>query len=114
VWETGCRPNELFRVESRHVDETNKLWTFLVKESKGKKKNRVVHLSDVAWEITKRLKGAYPTGPLFRNAAGTPWDKDTVNRRFLRKKKALGRKLCLYHLRHSFCQRLLLEGTDVL
>ena len=114
VWESGCRPQELFAVEARHVDLANKRWTFKIKESKGKRRARHVYLSDKALEITKRLMEAHPVGPLFRNADGEPWNKDTVNRRFVRKKKALGRKLCLYHIRHSFCQRMLLEGKDLL
>lgn len=114
AWETGARPNELFRVEARHVDLENKRWTFQVKESKGKRKARHVYLSSGALEITARLMARHPTGPLLRNAAGEPWTKDTVNRRFLRKKKALGRKLCLYDLRHAFCQRMLLAGKDLL
>jgi integrase len=114
AWDTGARPNELFTVEARHVDAANKRWVFKIKESKGKKRARNVYLSDRAMEITTRLMAANPEGPLLRNADGEVWTKDTVNRRFLRKKKALGRKLCLYHIRHSFCQRLLLEGKDIL
>ncbi len=111
-WETGCRPQELMRVEARHVDLANSRWVFKLKESKGKKFTRIVYLTDRATEITRRLAAAHPTGPLFRNATGTPWDKNTINRRLFRKKKALGRKLCLYHIRHSFAQRMLLSGVD--
>jgi integrase len=114
AWETGARPSELFMVEAHHVDLVNKRWVFKIKESKGKKKARYVYLSDKAMEITARLMETYPSGPLLRNEDGTAWMKDTVNTRFVRKKKALGRKLCLYHIRHSFCQRLLLEGKDLL
>ena len=57
--------------------------------SKGKRKPRIVYLSDAALEVTARLAKAYPTGKLFRNRDGQPWDKDTVSRRFARKKKKL-------------------------
>jgi integrase len=113
-WETGCRPQEMMRVEARHVDLTNARWVFRLKESKGKKFTRIVYLTERAAEITRRLVSEHPTGPLFRNADGEPWDKNAINRRFHRKKKALGRKLCLYHIRHSFATRMLLAGVDAL
>jgi integrase len=114
VWETGCRPQEMMAVEACHVDLANNRWVFKIKESKGKKVSRIVYLTDRAAAITRRLVEQYPTGKLFRNADGEPWDKDAINRRFLRKKKALGRKLCLYNIRHSFAQRMLLAGVDAL
>jgi integrase len=113
-WETGCRPQEMMKVEARHVDLANNRWVFRLKESKGKKFTRIVYLSDRAAEITRRLVAEHPTGTLFRNADGEPWDKNAINRRFHRKKKALGRKLCLYHIRHSFATRMLLSGVDAI
>jgi integrase len=112
AWETGCRPQELFQVEARHVDLGGKRWLFTLQGSKGKKKHRVVYLSDAALEVTKRLVDRYPSGPLFRNADGGRWDKETVGRRFARKRKKVGKRYCLYGFRHSFAQRLLLAGED--
>jgi integrase len=37
--ETGCRPQEIRRVEARHLDRKDKCWVFPIEESKGKKKN---------------------------------------------------------------------------
>jgi len=113
-WESGCRPQEIMNVEARHVDLANDRWVFKVRESKGKKFTRIVYLTGRAVEITRRLAAQHPTGKLFRNAAGQPWDKDAISRRFHRKKKALGRKLCLYHFRHSFATRMLLAGVDAI
>jgi integrase len=113
-WESGCRPQEMMRVEARHVDLAHNRWVFRLKESKGKQFTRIVYLTDRAAEITRRLAGEHPTGKLFRNADGEPWDKNAINRRFHRKKKALGRKLCLYHIRHSFATRMLLAGVDAI
>jgi len=44
AFETGCRPQEILRVEASHVDLTNERWVFKVKESKGK--NASGRLSD--------------------------------------------------------------------
>ena len=101
-------------MEARHVDLANNRWVFKVKESKGKRFTRIVYLTDQAAEITRRLAGEHPTGKLFCNADGEPWDKNAINRRFHRKKKAIGRKLCLYHIRHSFATRMLLAGVDAI
>lgn len=79
TWETGCRPQESLRVEARHVDVEFKRWVFHRSESKMKRISRVVYLTDRALEITRRLMLANPTGPLFRNSAGTPWSTDAVN-----------------------------------
>lgn len=79
TWETGCRPQELLRVEARHVDARNQRWVFPQKESKGKRAPRIVYLSEKALEITARLVAVYPTGPLFRNSNGKRWSTDAVN-----------------------------------
>jgi integrase len=112
AWETGCRPQELFAVEARNLDVPGKRWVFKIKDSKGKRKSRIVYLSDAALEVSARLARQHPTGKLFRNRDGQPWDKESVGRRFARKKKTLGKRYCLYSFRHSFAQRKLLEGID--
>src|SRR5262249_12761121 len=43
-WETGCRPQEIMRVEARHVDLAGRRWVFGKKEAKGKKRIRIVYL----------------------------------------------------------------------
>lgn len=114
AWETGCRPQELVRVEARHVDAANSRWVLPPGESKGKRSARIVYLSDAAAEITRRLCEANLSGPIFRNTDGVPWTAYAINLRFQRKAKRLGRKLCLYHFRHSFATRMLLSGVDAM
>jgi len=77
--ETGCRPQESLRVESRHVDLENSRWVFSQKEAKGKRWPRIVYLTDAALAITRRLMLKSPSGTLFRNSRGTPWTADAVN-----------------------------------
>jgi len=79
TWETGCRPQELLRVEARHVDLENQRWVFPKSEAKSRRMSRVVYLTDKALLTTKRLMLAHPTGPLFRNGTGKPWTTDAVN-----------------------------------
>src|SRR5262249_31734166 len=47
-WETGCRPQEIWRVEKRHLDGAGKRWVFPARESNGDKKIRIVYLTDLA------------------------------------------------------------------
>jgi integrase len=90
-WETGCRPQEALSVEARHVDAANGCWVFPVEESKGKKHQRIVYLTDAALAITRRRMLANPRGPLFRNTDGVPWSASSLNCRFARLRLALGR-----------------------
>ncbi len=46
--ETGCRPQEVRRVEARHFKRQDRCWEFPIAESKGKKDKRVVLLTDKA------------------------------------------------------------------
>lgn len=79
TWETGCRPQELLKVEARHVDQKHQRWVFHKSESKGKRISRVVYMSNDAMAICRRLCLAHPSGPLFRNTSGKPWTTDAVN-----------------------------------
>lgn len=114
AWECGPRPQEILRVEARHVDLKHKRWVFKASESKNKKKMRAVYMSDTAQEIVKRLVEQFPDGPIFRNTEGKPWTPWAVNCRFerLKGKERLGHKLCLYLYRHSWMTRMLKAGND--
>jgi integrase len=50
AWETGARPQEILRVEHRHVDIANRRWVFPPEEAKGGKNHRIVYLNDAAVE----------------------------------------------------------------
>ena len=109
-WETGCRPQEIWRVEKRHLSA--KRWVFPAKEAKGKRKIRVVYLTDLADEICRRLALKHPKGPLFRNSDGEPWTRHAASCVFLRMKKHLKKKYALVDFRHTFTTRSLKAGTD--
>jgi integrase len=85
---TGCRPYEARTVEAGNV--RGDTWLFAKVDSKGKKVNRLVMLTEVAQRITKRWVKKYPEGPIFRNMRGTPWTKDAIVNRFTRLSKKLG------------------------
>jgi integrase len=114
TWETGCRPQESLRVEARHVDGDKNRWIFPASEAKGGKSPRIVYLTPKAIEITLRLAAKHPVGPLFRNTDGAPWTPDACNCRFATLKKKLGVRYCLYALRHTWMNRMLMTGVDAL
>jgi integrase len=96
AWETGARPQELIRVEVRHVDLANARWVFPPAEAKGKTRHRIVYLNAEALSLTRTALKNINSGPLFRNRIGRPWDGYAVSCQFTRLKKRIGRRLCLY------------------
>ncbi|HEX3151161.1 MAG TPA: tyrosine-type recombinase/integrase [Gemmataceae bacterium] len=111
-WEVGCRPQEIWRVEKRHLDVSGSRWVFPAKEAKGKRKIRVVYLTEAALLVCMRLAKSFPTGPLFRNSDALPWNRHSVSCVFLRMKKRLRKKFALVDFRHTFATRSLQNGVD--
>jgi integrase len=110
---TGARPNEMTRFEARHLSGNR--FILPIAESKGRKRSRVVYLPTEAVEIVQRLVTQYPSGPLFRNRRGTPWDNNSIRCRFRRLKRVMKMpKLTATTLRHSYAHYRLTEGQDAL
>jgi integrase len=109
-WETGARPQELFGVQASYVDLPEARWIFPVKESKGKKTQRVVYLTDRALAITKKVLALGHDGFMLRNTDGEPWCMSSVSSRFQRIRDKIGTKYSLYAIRHSFCTFALAVG----
>ncbi len=79
TFESGCRPQEILRVEARHFDERNARWVMPVSEAKGKKRPRIVYLTAFALDVTRKLVAQFPEGKLFRNTRGKAWTTVSVN-----------------------------------
>jgi integrase len=82
LWETGCRVQEIRKVEAKHFLEAERCWVFPRKQSKGKRSPRTVYLNDIALAITKRCVAENPAGAVFRNSKGKPWSKNAIVLRF--------------------------------
>lgn len=92
AWHTGARPQETIRIEARHVDLSKRRIELPPKEAKGKKRYRIIYLNDHALELVRKRVSEYPTGPIFRNLRGNPWEAAAVNNRFCRLQQYLGRR----------------------
>jgi len=112
---SGARVQEMFRFEARYFEARESRIILPIKESKGRKKSRVIYLPDEAAKIVAKWAAEYPTGRMFRNTRGKPWNKNSINCRFKRLKKVMGNpKLNATVLRHSFAAHRLAEGQDSL
>jgi len=113
AWESGVRPQEIRIIQSRHIDFEQKRIVFPPKESKGKKRQRVIYLTDAGVEMLKPLAEQHPTGAVFRNSEGAAWTKDAINCAFCRLKKKIGRKLHLGAWRKGYTTEAIKNGVDV-
>lgn len=112
---TGARVEEMFKLTGRHYHKDKGEPRFVLnnKAAKGRKRSRVIFLSEDTDAIAKGRMGAYPRGHLFRNTKGKPWDKDSINNQIRRLKRLMDMpELRATTFRHCFCTRLLSQGVD--
>lgn len=102
IWLTGCRPQEARAIEASYIRPAEKIIVFPVKKSKGKRKARVIHLTDESFSILQKWASRFPTGPAFRNTDGNPWRANAFACRFQRLEKKTGIKLRMYDVRHQY------------
>lgn len=112
AWETGARPQELVRLEVRHVELAKSRWVFSPKEAKVKTRHRIIYLNAEAQRITRDRLDKIDGGAVFRNKYGRPWHPWAISCQFTRLQERIGRRLCLYVFRHSFATRMLTAGVD--
>ena len=93
AWETGARVQELRIIEARHLDFGQGRIVLPPKEAKGKRRHRVIYLTDRAMELARELATINPTGPILRNSEGKPWVKDSINCAFIRLRIAIGKRM---------------------
>jgi integrase len=113
---TGCRPGEVAAVTAANVDLRDGLWVLTEHKTEGKTgAARVVVLTPEVVELSKRLMALHPEGPLFRNADGRSWNRNSVRCRFrrVRKKLGLGGDLVAYLYRHAVATDLLEAGVGL-
>lgn len=108
MWLTGMRPQELVKIEARHLKDG--FIEFERKESKGKREERQIFLTDEAFKLCKKWAKRNPSGPIFRNTRGRPWTAFSFSCRFGVMKKTLGFKVAMYAIRHSYAHHAITKG----
>jgi integrase len=108
--ETGCRPKEARQLEARHLND--RCVILPAEEAKGKREPRVIHLTDRAYIIFRRLAMKHPKGPIFRLQSGL-WTAQLLSYRCKQLSKKLGFHFTPYSLRHSFITNAILQGVDI-
>lgn len=102
---TGCRPGEAARIEAAHLDREKGVAR--LPEHKTARKTyrpRIIPLVGRAAEIAEALAAARPTGPIFLNARGNPWERSAWRNRVHAARAAAGLdpRIVLYSFRHAW------------
>lgn len=100
----GARPQQIRNVTAENVHPSGQCWVFAKHKTADKiGKPLVVYLNPCLQTLTKILSANHPDGPLFRQANGKPWLKDTVAmrlRRLATKLEMVG--VVAYAYRHTY------------
>ncbi len=111
--ESGCRPREAATVEARWFKRNDRCWVFPKSDSEGKMENRVVPLTDRAFEICQSYALKHPEGPMFRTRLGTPWRRQALDSRCARLREKLKIHVTPYSVRHTFATDAIIRGVDL-
>jgi len=109
----GARPKQIREVTAGNV--FGNTWVFKKHKTRGKTgKPLVVYLPPCLAVLTAMLVRMHPTGPLFRQASGRPWSKDTIARRLLRLRRSinLDDQVIMYAYRHTYATNAMMAGLS--
>ncbi|MFN0019460.1 MAG: tyrosine-type recombinase/integrase [Pirellulaceae bacterium] len=114
--DTGCRPSEVARVTSTDVNLELGVWVLQQhKTAKKTGKPRIIYLSPAMMELSERQMAKYPTGPLFPNTRGKPFQRNAWRCRFRRlraKHSCLAGVVC-YTARSTYATTALENGVGI-
>jgi integrase len=110
-WETGCRPQEAWRLRPSHVEPRYRRCVIPICETKRNKSDRKIYCNDVVWKLVLKLK----ENPhfLFTNSVGTQWNKNNIGTRMETLAAHVGKRYALYDIRHTWITNRVKDGLDV-
>lgn len=115
--ETGCRPSEVARVTAADVNLDLGIWSFGEhKTAKKTRRARIVYLTPAMVELSRKLIGLYPEGPLFRGPRGKQaFSRQNIRCRFRRLRKKLPhlKHFVCYAARHTYATQALVNGVGI-
>jgi integrase len=91
-YDSGSRPQELKQLEARHLQLDRRRAVIPGEEAKGGRVRAIYFPTDRSQATIQRLAQEHPSGPLFRNNQGKPWNGFAVKLRFDRIQIAIGRQ----------------------
>ena len=89
-YDSGSRPQEIKRLEARHLQIDKQRAVIPGEEVKGGIPRAIYFPTDRCLAIIRRLAKEHPTGLLFQNSKGNPWTAFAVKLRFERIQIAIG------------------------
>jgi integrase len=112
---TGCRPDEAYRLEARHVNLAEGYWQISGKTTNATGQDRMIQFGGKAREVIERCMRERPTGPLLVGPTGARNNATTASKylRIARRKAGLGDHVTLKSLRHLFATDALAKGYSV-
>jgi integrase len=114
--ETGCRPGEITRLTADGVNLDVGTWTVVNKTRHATgDPTRTIHLTEAMVELSRRLIGENPVGPLFVNRRKNAWTRNAMAWRFgrLRRKLGIGPEATAYAFRHLYATDALERGVPI-
>lgn len=113
TFDTGARPQEIKRLEARHVDlEKQRALIPIEDDPKGGVARAIYFPTDRSLATIRRCMKEHPEGPILRNRLGNPWTGFAVKNAFEKLEEKTGKRYHHYALRHSFITRKLVAGVD--
>lgn len=111
-YDCGIRPQEVKKLEARHVQLQKK--RAISPTSEGKKETaRAFYIpTERSLAIIRRLMEDHPEGPIFLNCKGNPWTRSAVKCRFARLEEKLGRRFRQYDFRRTWITKKIIAGVD--
>lgn len=92
-YDSGARPQEVKRLEARHLQLDKHRAVIPAAEAKGQRAARTIYLpTERSVEVLTRLAGLHADGAIFRNNRGNPWTAAAVKCRFEDIEVAIGRE----------------------
>lgn len=110
---TGARPGEVARVEAKDVLWEAGCWVLTEHKTAGTGRVRTIYLPEPVLSLCRTLAAKHPSGPLFRNTRGEPWQKTGWKQAMGRAQRKLGlsRRPLTSGYRHTFATDALEAGV---
>jgi integrase len=110
-WETGCRPQEAWRLRPDHIQFQLQRCVIPKGLTKRNRGDRHIYCTDRAMQVLNERPAGFEY--VFTNSRGTQWNKDNIGKRMDNLKKHVGRRYALYDIRHTWITNRVKKGIPI-